>query len=354
MKLRLPQLRPELGSQAIRQHTIGKAATSANRGGFTLVELLVVITIIGILMSMLLPAVQQIRSAARRMQCGSRMKNVALALHNYHTALGKFPPGWISKGQGNGTRDPEWGWPAMLLPYVEQQALYDQLRVDERRLFDVIAEGDNSQGQQLLQTTIPIYRCPQDDTPDILPRDPEDPLGRKFDSNADMTFQPATSNYIGNNGFYDRGYDYRNNGVFYGNSRVRIEDIKDGTSNTFLVGERDYRCSAGTWIGSRNPPHTGMWGSYQVRARVSMQLNDPTNEDHDTCTEGFSSAHTTGANFAFADGSIHFINENIEFANGGLTTSQIRNGSAYQPDLLGLYQRLGVVNDNLTVSLEDL
>lgn len=320
------------------------------RRAFTLIELLVVITIIGILIGLLLPAVQQIRQAAARMQCTNRMKQIVLALHNYEQKVGKYPPGYITKANiyaGNyaGVAEPEWGWPVFILPEMEQTALYEQLNVNSRRLHDVVK---NQNEQFLLETRIESYRCPMDAVPDILPRE-----RRLFDSKADNRFQPAASSYVGNCGFYDIGANFRNDGIFFGNSEVKPGTIKDGMSNTFMIGERDYRCASGTWVGARNPPHTGMWGSYQVRARVSKSLNNPHPVTatsgvwnyHDTCTEGFSSAHSGGANFAMCDGSVHFITDDIDFRNGGLRENNQGRNQKYEVTTLGLFQRLGIRND---------
>ena len=114
---------------------------------------------------------------------------------------------------------------------------------------------------------------------------------------------------------------------------------------------------AGAWAGVRNPTGPDMWGSYFVRGRVSFALNDPTDTKtagSESCDEGFSSKHLNGANFCFADGSVHFIRNNIEFKNGGLTESQIRNADtppAYNAAQLGAYQKMGIRNDGATVEV---
>ncbi len=123
---------------------------------FTLVELLVVITIIGILIALLLPAVQAAREAARRMQCSNNLKQIGLALHNYHTAIGTFPSGYISAYGDPGypsSNDlgPGWGWAAMMLPYIELGNLHDQIRFDED-----IAHPDNAVVRRDDPATVPL------------------------------------------------------------------------------------------------------------------------------------------------------------------------------------------------------
>lgn len=319
------------------------------RNGFTLVELLVVIAIIGILVALLLPAVQKAREAAQRMQCANNMRNVALGLHNYHSARGVFPPGFNIQE----TKEESWGWTTYTLPYLEESALYEQLGVNEQTLSEFFMKNKGTANMQAAQTPLSIFRCATDTTPDLLPGKINEPGNRDRHFRGNQTpqgYEPPTSNYVGLKGLGDKGCPPKNpkicenNGIFYGGSKVRIGKISDGTSKTFLIGERDNRCKAGTYIGSRNPPGSGMWGSYMLIARTSMRFNYPITGDHNTCAEAFSSAHTAGGNFAYADGSVHFVSEDIDFDNG----------KGLQPNaFMGVYQRLGCRNDGLPVAAED-
>ena len=117
------------------------------RRAFTLVELLVVIAIIGVLVALLLPAVQAAREAARRMSCSNNMRQISLAMHSYHDQLGKFPFGWGNRGSG---------WSTMILPQIEQKNLYDTLGFAESQNWDI----DGSANQTACETLIPFYRCP--------------------------------------------------------------------------------------------------------------------------------------------------------------------------------------------------
>ena len=316
-----------------------------DRGAFTLIELLVVIAIIGVLVGLLLPAVQQAREAGRRISCVNNMRQVGIALHNYADVRGSFPVGWPA----NDDFKAEWGWPVFLLPMLEEQVLFDNLKVSTQTLRDAI--GDASV-RPFLQTRLSGFRCPSDLTPDLLPGGSAagPAYNRIFDcDNCPSGFEPATSNYVGNGGLGDppwRVTDTTGNGVFWVDKATRLTDITDGLSKTFAVGERHDRCQSATWIGVRNPPGPDMWGSYFVRARVSIKLNDPRPlSSTNSCTEGFSSAHPGGANFLYCDGSVHTISDEISFSNGGATFNN--TSPAYDVAALGVYQHLGIRNDGV-------
>ena len=332
----------------------------AQRRGFTLVELLVVIAIIAMLVTLLLPAVQSARAAARRTQCSNNIRNLCLGVLNYETANGKLPPGWL----GFTSNQAEWAWTTLTLPYIEEQGLFDALGVKERRLQDVLTSGDAAL-LQVAATPIAIYNCPADESYELLRgKDSarfQSPTERHFVCSGcppSARWLPAKSNYMGVCGLYDTHGGslnlQKNNGVLYGNSDVSLAKITDGTSKTLMIGERDRRCRQGAWIGVRNPPGPDLWGTYFVRGRVSIRLNDPREIDVPAgsqsrkCPEGFSSAHIGGAFFAFVDGHVQFLNDDISFANGGINEGQMHNRNnppSFTAARLGVYQRLGIRND---------
>jgi prepilin-type N-terminal cleavage/methylation domain-containing protein/prepilin-type processing-associated H-X9-DG protein len=304
------------------------------KGGFTLVELLVVIAIIGILIALLLPAVQAAREAARRAQCTNNLKQLALAVHNYHDTYKTFPSGWVM--QDNGGDLSGWGFIPLMMPFLEQKTLYDKIDVGTRRIFDVGQDTtiDPATGQEfwmVLQTEIETVMCPSDKTRNPNP-------ARKIFGNS-----VGVSNYGTIRGFFARtGADSdNNNGSMYGNSDVAFRDVTDGTSNTFLIGERQELNDAFNW------PGPGKLGAgTNVTGDVNRKLNHATN------TNGFSSLHPGGANFAMCDGSVAFISETISYDDQGVSpTANNNNGFNNKKDKMGAYNLLGVIDDGIPVQL---
>jgi prepilin-type N-terminal cleavage/methylation domain-containing protein/prepilin-type processing-associated H-X9-DG protein len=221
------------------------------RQGFTLIELLVVIAIIGVLIGLLLPAVQKVREAANRMQCQNNLKQIGLALHNYENVHKLFPPGYIST-TGVGYRDsqtgdwgPGWGWLAILLPYVEQGNLYNSLRLD--------LPCWNQANSVAVKVPVPIYLCPSATNPGRTVGITD--INMHIWQNAVF----ARANYVHNVGWNDiwsapatTNYDdpVRGcNGVMYRNSHIRVADVTDGLSNTVFAGERTPYLSDAVWAG---------------------------------------------------------------------------------------------------------
>jgi len=361
---------------------------AATKRGFTLVELLVVIAIIGILVALLLPAIQAAREAARRSQCSNNLKNLALGLHNFHDSKKHFPSGF-DKGSWF---VPVWGWSYHSLPYIEESALHDQLAAGgtdrNRTLAEVFTDaaakgGLGSPEAKALQTSLAVFRCPSDLSPELLPNYEGGTASgyrlRPFDSTTPPppggsaeAFQPSTSNYVGSRGFfYERichpgtGIGCDNTGIFYNDSHVEIKHITDGTSKTFLLGERDDRCDSATWVGMVSPPDVNHKRGYFLTAVTFWVLNQPELDKSQTtvfrgCDAGFSSVHPGGAFFAMADASVRFISDEIGFDNGnishpynptiGIPFNPVPPYPANWPnDTIGVYQRLGTINDGLVI-----
>jgi prepilin-type N-terminal cleavage/methylation domain-containing protein/prepilin-type processing-associated H-X9-DG protein len=277
--------------------------TNKNRAAFTLIELLVVIAIIAILIALLLPAVQQAREAARRTQCRNNLKQIGLALHNYHDTSRMFPPGWIGvnlAGQPYVEGPSGWGWAAMLLPAIDQGPLYNSM--------NFLAPIDAPSNDVARNAVLAAYRCPSDPSPeywDIMEEGGSDVLARL-----------PSANYVGSFGTDELedceglppGVACMGNGVFFHNSSVRLRDLIDGSSNTLLVGERltDQR---------KTPPWHSTWVGViaegeEAFARV-LGSADHTPNDPSSHLEDFSSWHSGGAHFLFGDGRVRFISENI-------------------------------------------
>ncbi len=271
------------------------------RAAFSLVELLVVIAIIALLVALLLPAVQMARAAARRTQCKNRLKQIGIALHNYHGSHQAFPPGWIgvSNGLPLAGGGPGWGWASMMLPSMERASLYKSINFG--------AAINDPSNVAILNNALPGYRCPSD------PSDPRWPI-RSTGAPANVLAQLPSANYVGSFGTGDvascgaipAGRICFGNGVFYHNSTIRMRDLRDGASHTIMVGERKTDRNAGwhsTWVGA-------VPGGRDSFARV-VGTSDHTPNDRAGHFEDYSSFHSDGAQFLMGDGSVHLISDSI-------------------------------------------
>ncbi len=328
------------------------ASAGLNRRGFTLIELLVVIAIIAILIALLLPAVQQAREAARRATCKNKLKQLALALHNYHDTHSAFPSGGIAITSGvalpSGTTidcvcnqdigalaNNGLSWTVMLLPFVEEAPRYNSFNANVRtRSYQTWPAGDARLGNE------PAWILPNQNYQ--CPSDPGSGggynnicyLGVQGGGTVRRCSGTAVSN---NNGLFD-------NGVLYLNSKTNFRDITDGTTNVFLIGESKY---AITPTGSRNASVIGWATSTRldnschpgVLAAAWLQINSipgsgssragwGTRDARDYSSALFGSHHIGGCHMAMADGSVHFLSENMDLA---------------------LYRQMAIRNDGLPI-----
>jgi len=196
--------------------------------GFTLVELLVVIAIIGILVALLLPAIQAAREAARRTQCNNNLKQIGVALHNYHDTNKVLPAGFIYRTPAG---NPDWGWAVFIMPFMEMDAMYKEADVGTTQLIQFYNATATAEQRALLQTPIPAYRCPSDISMVLNDR-------CRFGSPNPPHFHLATANYVGCSGTGTNASTTDAGGLLYGNSWRNLRDALDGTSTTFLAGER--------------------------------------------------------------------------------------------------------------------
>ena len=232
---------------------------SRRQRGFTLIELLVVIAIIAILIALLLPAVQQAREAARRTQCKNNLKQIGLAMHNYHDTHNVFPPGTVPRREtGNNGRVlanyESYGWSAMILPQMEQSNVTNQLQMSSRTLNEALIVANAAGTLDQVFPPLNVYQCPSDTTGPNLQTGM-----RRFHFNGlsgiGNNWRPPTLNYPGSTGELSgdlrapRQLNHRPcSGVLFNGSKIKMRDIVDGTSNTFIVGEREQRCGAGSWL----------------------------------------------------------------------------------------------------------
>ena len=278
-----------------------------HRRAFTLIELLVVIAIIAVLIGLLLPAVQKVRDAAARAQCQNNLKQIGLAFQNYHDAQKQFPPGYAS-GVGASGEDTGhgWGWAAFILPHMEQQPLFAQIN------FALPIEAPQHAAART--TTVKSYQCPSDSPPPTIPAGPASASGQV----TSVTCQLAPASYTGCFGVGEPGVD--GDGVFFRNSKVRIGDITDGTSQTLVAGERSYRYSQTAWVGSVTgtkavpSPGSPLFDVYDPANFVLSHVGEMTaGAARPFEINNFSSGHTGGAMFAFADGHVRFLTSGTDY-----------------------------------------
>jgi prepilin-type processing-associated H-X9-DG protein len=335
---------------------------------FTLIDLLVVIAIIGVLIGLLLPAVQKVREAANRIKCTNNLKQLGLACHNYHDVNNWFPPGgivrpafsWSQSGGGDWSAD-NGSWLVYTLPYMEQDNIFKPLVTDGlyQNHVNVITVARN---QGLLPRTLPYARCPSDDYNALAPASNYQGSMGPSCNNGPCGYDPyqiycdPSNNGLGNWGYtaspnqaqaLDGNYELR--GMFtraQGNALVNISSVPDGLTNTIMVGEgliasNSHLISAATW-------NIGGWAAFDTsgasHATTLVPINYPINQnDTSYCgtdpahnsfnwnvSWGFRSRHPGGANFLFGDGSVHYVQQSINHK---------------------LYQLLGCRNDGLPASL---
>lgn len=297
--------------------------------GFTLVETLTVAAAVSVLLSLVVPAVQDARTSSRDATCYNRVKQLGLAVHNYHDVYNGFPPGWISK-RGTGEGHPSNGWQTMILPFVDQAPLYNALNRDDVYL-------PTNKDLSILKTPLAAYRCTSDSIGDTNP----------------LRGGWGTSNFSGNHGSHpiprwsesdfwpgqtasnslfnvnrSRSRQTVPNGVFEVNRMCRIRDILDGTSNTICIGERGVVGRGGIWPGPRSNFHeTDVVSDLSYASGLNRS------------DSGYSSRHSGGIIYCgFCDGSVWRIHESVESLP-----------ATPQDPTPGILQRLASRNDGNTI-----
>lgn len=285
---------------------------SSQRRAFTLVELLVVIAIIGVLVALLLPAVQAAREAARRMQCGNNLKQMGLAIHNYHDTFLSFPPSAMRASIGGGTESAQTlVWSGSILPFIEQRNLFDSI---VGMGFGIVWDDDGV-NEDILRVKIPAYQCPS--SPDSSQKwDDGDATQRHRASYGCVTSGTVgwdIANNVANSETQqhldDGGLDHaRHNGPFQSQNRsTSFSEIVDGTSNTLFIGERYRRNFNRPYVYIGTPNTRDQHGRFAGSTGLQINSLNNSHAGHGS----FGSPHPGGAQFAVGDGSVKLINENI-------------------------------------------
>ncbi|WP_339734263.1 DUF1559 domain-containing protein [uncultured Gimesia sp.] len=293
--------------------------------GFTLIELLVVIAIIAILIALLLPAVQQAREAARRSTCKNSLKQIGLALHNYHETHRVFPPGYIdsvptlNSGASEAENKNGLGWGSMILPFMDQAPLYNKIGSETNGFTYNWLDGNhdgsmtNSDAIPSAKVILPVFNCPSD---------PMGGINIDCDSFGKSNYLACAATQANNK-----------NGAFYVNSRTQMKSILDGSSNTLFVGERTTNgdpssstacggspCNwaGGLWIGPRNYTSPAGWHTSLRGLDVAINGGQSTIYMINGSSINWgpawtaSSTHVGGAHFLLGDGQVRFLSENID------------------------------------------
>jgi len=303
-----------------KESLLGRLANA--RSGFTLIELLVVIAIIGVLVGLLLPAVQQAREAARRSACSNNMKQMGLAVHNYADVNPeKFPVGWVGEyemGEWHGDEGEGHGFASRMLPFIEENNVYKTINFGEQ-----VSAASNATART---TVISTFLCPSDSygAGDVF-KPGEEGAGSNDEETPDATpgsTQYSRSNYPGCFGAeHIGGHDHggggggdpglepgEGNGIFLagganGENAVSFRDVRDGLSKTIMIGERDSRLGGSLWIGRGDGLEAMMSRVVGVGEHV-FNSGDPHFED-------FYSSHPGGVSFVFADGHVAFLSNGM-------------------------------------------
>jgi prepilin-type N-terminal cleavage/methylation domain-containing protein len=304
------------------------------RVAFTLVELLVVIAIIGILVALLLPAVQAAREAARRIQCTNNLKQQALGLHNFHDTYKRFPsahqlgntwyssyqrpppPGGLTKNSSYPREGPFWSWSMRIAPFIESNNIYDAACLEGTGAcwpwWQRFPNGSRAASSEpvILSARNPAFQCPSD-------------VRGHLQWTSGSTISVTLTSYLGvagRNQFKEAGGQ---DGILYINAGVKMAMITDGTSNTVMIGERppsNNLLYGWQWAGAGDAPH---FGAADIVLGVSERAGSPSappdyfrpgevNDVNDLHRYHFWSLHPGGAIWALADGSIRFMSYNID------------------------------------------
>ena len=283
---------------------------------FTLVELLVVIAIIGVLVALLLPAIQSTREAARKTQCANNLKQIGLGMHNYLVSHGAFPPGYISVVLADhDDGGPGWSWAPHIIPFMEEVTLREQINFAEPL--------KNAASNTVRMTTLPLFICPSDDGFEPIVNIPSK-------SSTITICQMAGANYVASAGTVRPTCKLcrdRFDGVFGRNRAIKPKELLDGLTKTLAVGERSSRWSRpALWgvvpnskiIDNQKPDLYAAGPAYVLGTTFAEGFNIESSEDDmahgtiGTFAESYGSNHPGGAFFLFCDAAVRFVYDDAD------------------------------------------
>jgi prepilin-type N-terminal cleavage/methylation domain-containing protein len=280
---------------------------TARRGGFTLIELLVVIAIIAVLIALLLPAVQAAREAARRAGCQDNLKQIGLAMHNYHSTYDVFPIGYVAwANTNNDVTSPGWGWGTAILPTMEQGPLYNAANLN--------LPIEDPTNLTVRTTALSVFTCPTDRFTGLI---------TLTDVNANPITTAWSTSYAA---CFGRDVNISKNptmcnGLFMRNMSFGVKDITDGTNQTIMVGERGCVLTQAPWAGSINgvvlrvtpgsPSRSTATKTAPVESLARADTGGGTSDNLFFDPDDFYSPHPAGLYFLMADGSVKFIKSSI-------------------------------------------
>jgi prepilin-type N-terminal cleavage/methylation domain-containing protein len=307
------------------------------RFGFTLIELLIVMAIIGVLVALLLPAVQAAREAARRMSCSNNLKQIGLAAHNYNSVHGCLPAGYLYDTEDEEGNDPAFGWAVSLMPHLEQYRFCEELGGMKKPLSSIYHADATLADQELLQMSMYTMGCPSDW------------IGQLNEACAfgEDYFPVASANYVACAGNLGAVFDQPTDGAFYGNSWIELDEIDDGLSNTIFFSERSSNAKAAVWVGVGCTNTPAEEGTARTLGRTWTHPNNG-NPNYDVYLggssskspgsgeiepRGFASYHPGGINVQLGDGACRFISETISIevfrAKGSIAGGEFEGETDY-------------------------
>jgi prepilin-type N-terminal cleavage/methylation domain-containing protein len=287
----------------------------ARRWAFTLVELLVVVAVVGILVALLLPAIQMARESARKTQCANNLKQIGLGVHAYLVDNRAFPPGYISRVlPDHDDGGPGWAWGALIMPYLEQVALRQQIDLNAMLRDEAMAA--------VRLTSVPLFICPSDGMFEPI-------IDIPSKSSTRIICQMAAANYVGSAGTIRPTCKYCRDhfdGIFGRNRAIKAKELLDGLSKTIAIGERaSYWSRAAIWgvvpnskvLDNQQPGLFAAGPAYVLGTTFHEGFNIETSTEmahgtDGTFAESFGSMHPGGAFFMFCDASVRFVWEDAD------------------------------------------